>query len=421
MTCNSDNNLEKWLRTRGYIHFDHKRSLNFAKKYVQNLQNIEKHSFLPFLKYIKKKDSYCAKENKTNSKPRPIMYASHLDSHIYSWYSHQLSQHYEKFIQNNGIAECVLAYRSLGKCNINFSKEVFDEIVRKAPCTVLTFDISKFFDNIDHKILKQAWCNILGVTELPLDHYKVYKSITKYSYVNLDAVFKELQIDREQLKEKKRICSSQEFRERVRGKGLVQTNKLNYGIPQGSPISAVFSNIFLIHFDELMQKHANQINGVYRRYCDDILWICPNDDVEIIKSLVIKEIYTMGGQLTINDKKTEISVFKIDNDKLIGTPALQYLGFTFDGQRRLIRSQTVGRYCRRMKTAVRFAGVAALNAGYSQLYRKSIYRKYSHLGNNNFIRYANRSAEIMASKEIRRQIRRHWKNLHKEIGRINLK
>jgi RNA-directed DNA polymerase len=411
-----NNQLEKWLKIRKYSHFDNKVSLDFAKKYVQDANQIETHSFLPFLKYIDIKPRYQSKEKKVRFKERPILYGGHLDSHIYAWYSYQLNQDYEKIIQEQEINKSVLAYRTLSKCNIDFSKEIFDEIEQRSPCTALAFDISGFFDNIDHQRLKQAWCKVLGVTELPLHHYKVYKSITNYSYVDLNSVFKEFKISREQLQGKNRICSSQEFRERVRGKGLIQKNKSTYGIPQGSPISAVLSNIFLINFDKLMAQYAHCVDGIYRRYCDDILWICPHEYAEDVKSFVDEEVRKCGDTLFINSDKTEISEFRMDNNnRLVGTPPLQYLGFTFDGQYRLLRSETLARYYCKMKAAVRATVTAALRSGTPQVYRKSLYEKYSHLGRNNFITYAYRSAEGMKSKAIRRQIRRHWKKLHKEI------
>ncbi|MBW4566307.1 MAG: reverse transcriptase/maturase family protein [Mojavia pulchra JT2-VF2] len=340
-----------------------------------------------------------------------------LDSHIYAWYSHQISQLYEKIILGHRVDECVLAYRALGKSNIDFSKEVFDKIEQKAPCTALAFDLSKFFDNIDHYKLKQAWCEILEVIKLPEDHYKVYKSITNYAYVDRNAVFEEFGINELQnIKDKKRICSVKEFRERVRGKGLIQINKEKFGIPQGSPISAVLSNIFLLEFDKFMTQYAYEINGIYRRYCDDILWICPQQYTENIKSFVDKEIQRYGKNLFLNNEKTETSEFKIINNCLVGSPPLQYLGFVFDGQYRLIRPQTLARYYGRMKAGVRARVIVASKAGASQIYRKSLYENYSHLGSKNFIKYAYRSSITMESQAIRHQVRKHWKKLHQEIN-----
>ncbi|MBD2304003.1 group II intron reverse transcriptase domain-containing protein [Chroococcidiopsis sp. FACHB-1243] len=407
---------EKWFKTRGYIHFDSRVSRIFAEKYVWQIKNIETHSFLPFLSYKKKACRYKSKDGKTEQKKRKILYASHLDSHIYAWYSYCLSQQYEQTVQKQSLNECVLAYRTLGRCNIDFSKEVFDEASKRTPCTAIAFDISSFFDSIDHKILKNAWCSLLGVTELPLDHYKVYKSITKYAYADRDTVFQEFKIENKQLALQQRICSSQEFRERIRGKGLIQTNKTACGIPQGSPISAILSNVFLIEFDRLMTQIANDTGGIYRRYCDDILLICQPDNTEDIKTFVAEEISKYSEKLFLNHNKTEICEFRRDSHGyVVGLPPLQYLGFTFDGQRRLIRSQALARYYRKMKAGVRATVKVALKSEKSQVYRKTLYEKYTHLGRRNFITYAMRAAEIMESDAIRRQVRSHWKQLHDAI------
>lgn len=53
--------------------------------------------------------------------------------------------------------------------------------------------------------------------------------------------------------------------------------------------------------------------------------------------------------------------------------------------------------------------------GNSQVYRKNLYERYTHLGRNTFIKYAYRSAKLMNSQDIRHQVRGHWKKLHQEI------
>ena len=60
-----------------------------------------------------------------------------------------------------GSAECILAYRSdLGKCNIQFAKEAFDQVRKRGECTAIALDIKGYFDNIDHETLKEKWQTI---------------------------------------------------------------------------------------------------------------------------------------------------------------------------------------------------------------------------------------------------------------------
>ena len=120
-----------------------------------------------------------------------------------------------------------------------------------------------------------------------------------------------------------------------------------------------------------------------------------------------------------NPEKTEVSEFRrTTGGLLIGSPPLQYLGFTFDGQNRLLRSQTMSRYHRRMKRAVHSAGRAAFQAQDCKIHCQELYEQYSHLGQRNFIKYVLRASKNMGSQKIRRQVRNHWKQLHKEIAQV---
>jgi RNA-directed DNA polymerase len=415
------NSVDKWYKPRSYTHFDLQVSKDYAKSQIENPDNIIKHSFWPFLKRIQQTPSYKPDLNKTNKKDRPIMYASHIDSHIYSWYTHLLNEQYEDRIKNTALNSSVLAYRTLGKSNIDFAKDVFDEIERKESATVLTFDISKFFDCIDHEKLKLLWCQLLDLnsSKLPEDHYKVYKSITKYSYINMSDVCQKLDIkDHQNLKYRKRICSPQEFRSNL--KSIIKTNKDSCGIPQGSPISALLSNIFLWEFDVSMSDLASEVDGIYRRYCDDIIWICPQEQAKRINQEVKQGIQGCGSRMRVNEEKSQEFEFIRQSGILCCHPKskpLQYLGFTFDGQKRLIRSQTISRYYRRMKRAIYFTRKAAQKSNQGKIiYRRGLYERFTHLGKRNFIKYAYRASEIMNSTEIRSQTKRHWKKINAEIS-----
>ena len=62
----------------------------------------------------------------------------------------------------------------------------------------------------------------------------------------------------------------------------------DFGIPQGSPISAVLANIYMLDFDYEINKYLESIGGIYRRYSDDMVAICPLDKKdEVIKLLKV--------------------------------------------------------------------------------------------------------------------------------------
>lgn len=137
---------------RKYLHFDQKTSISNAKRFITNPTEIARHYFYPFIKNdIEtkrfKKDKKTG-ERKFETKVRPIMYASHVDSLIYSFYNVQLNSKYEEKLLGTLYQSSVLAYRKLGKSNIEFAFEVFQEIKQMGECVVLAFDVSKFFDTL---------------------------------------------------------------------------------------------------------------------------------------------------------------------------------------------------------------------------------------------------------------------------------
>ncbi|WP_257983354.1 reverse transcriptase domain-containing protein, partial [Vibrio parahaemolyticus] len=55
----------------------------------------------------------------------------------------------------------------------------------------------------------------------------------------------------------------------------MKKNRESQGIPQGSPMSGLLSNIYMIDFDIKLKNYAESLNGKYYRYCDDLLCILP--------------------------------------------------------------------------------------------------------------------------------------------------
>jgi hypothetical protein len=219
-----------------------------------------------------------------------------------------------------------------------------------------------------------------------------------------------------------RICDPPVFREKVRGEGLIDSNKLGKGIPQGTPISALLSNIYMIDFDELMCQAMDKLDGAYFRYCDDMLFVVPiekRDEIAGFVKINIQKIH-----VDINTDKTELRTFKVKSGIQFSDKPLQYLGFTYDGKRILIRSAALARYSERMKRGVRFAKATmrkrnklkgSRDEGERALFKKRLYGRYSHLGQRNFLRYGYRAAEKMDSLAIKKQLKPLWARLQKEI------
>jgi len=178
-----------WFKPRGYRHFDLPVDDKFANR-VMNPSVVARHPFSPLLHYTKSEKRY-KKDAKSGvrtitTKDRPIKYASHRDACILAYYAHQLNEALEKQYLTSGLSENVIAYRSLGKGNYDFTAEVLAFVKANAPVAILAFDVTGFFDNLDHGLLKQRLKAVLGVNSLTDDWHKVFRSFTAFHYVDLE-------------------------------------------------------------------------------------------------------------------------------------------------------------------------------------------------------------------------------------------
>ena len=413
-----------WFKPRGYLHFDPRLNYKKALALVSNPESVAQHSFYPFLH-----QEMTAKKIKKNEigdfdvyiKSRHILYSSHADSHIYAYYTALLSSHYEQKLKEYGISDCVLAFRPLGKTNIDFANDAFLEIKHKKRCSAVALDASKFFDTLDHEHLKKAWANIIGETRLPADHFAVFKSITKFATCYKKEVYSEFDISpKNPWYKRTRICSIKEFREIVRKREFIYVNLSNYGIPQGAPISALLSNIYMLEFDKVMNTLAKECGGSYRRYCDDMLFIVNRRCEERVQSEAYLELQKL--KVSLNQDKTEVRKFWRYGGAQKSNKPLQYLGFTFDGQRILLRSSGLAKFSRKMTKAL-YLTRNAMDSSTSldtpiRLKKKRLYEQYSHLGYQNYIRYGLKAAKKMQSKAIKRQLKPLWKRLNNKLDKI---
>lgn len=413
-----------WYKPRGYAHFDHPLGEADAEKLVGDKERIASHSFHPFIRYSVEtqkvqRDPVTGLVTPKDPKSREISYASHADSHIYSFYGWKLATEYEQRLKASDFSDSVLAFRALGKSNIDFANDAFDYIVELGECVAFATDIVGFFDNLDHRQLKDAWCAIIGEPRLPADHFAVYKSLTRYALVQRDPLYQSLGISAHNPPfAHERLCTPDEFRTKVRGGGLVKTHPEQKGIPQGSPISALLSNIYLFEFDRIVHREITDRGGRYFRYCDDILCIVPMATAGNLADLVESAI--KGARLTLHPGKTETIPFSKSSGALLATSPLQYLGFTFDGQRKLIRSAAFAKFSYNMRRGVNLARLTAKKHNANRtvakpIWRSKLYERYSHLGRRNFISYGKRAADKMNAPSIRRQLRPWWKRLAERI------
>lgn len=421
---------EDWYRKRNYLHFDRPISEKSAARIVKNPKTVATHSFYPFINYsIHSSKIYKDHDDRiaVKDKVRPISYAAHVDSHIYSYYCHLLTPLYEEQLKKHGLHDSILAFRKLGKNNVQFAYKAFNDVKFLAErfngCTAIGFDITGFFDNLDHELLKKSWQQLINKDQLPEDHYAVYKSLTKYSKVDRKSLYRSLNISEHNPKNNRfRICSPQEFRSLVRPNGLIEKNTDKKGIPQGSPISAFLSNIYMLNFDKSMSEAVKAMGAIYYRYCDDMLFIVPTEYESSLAGFVRQKINDL--KIDINPSKTEIRRFVIQPNRFYSDKPLQYLGFLYDGEKILIRSAALAKYSERMRRGIRLAKKTKIKRNRikifsgqkpTKLYKRKIYERYSHLGGRNFITYAHRAAKFMNSSAIKKQLKPLWGRLQEEI------
>src|SRR5690606_2854622 len=123
-------------------------------------------------------------------------YASHMDSLVFSYYNHLLTDEYEEKIKKEPFNESIVAYRKIpidqdsdkNKCNIDFAKSAFQFIKDNSDknLSVIIADVTSFFDHLNHKVLKKQWSKVLDETSLPEHHYNVFKALTRLRYVESD-------------------------------------------------------------------------------------------------------------------------------------------------------------------------------------------------------------------------------------------
>ncbi|WP_159024053.1 reverse transcriptase domain-containing protein [Formosa sp. L2A11] len=489
-----------WFKDRGYPHFTNKTPMSVRKnveRYVKNPQQVSRHSFSPLIsKEIKQRryklsdfngvERRSHKKSKggnvvTNTKIREIRYATHLDAHIYSYYAQQIiTPKYEAYLKQKPLlSNSITAYRQIEtedklkfKNNVHFAKDVFDEIKSRENCVALVLDIENFFPSLNHKKLKLAWAKILGNKTLPKDHFNIFKATTRFSYVKLeDLKTKNGHFDEKELS-KFRKNGKHTFFESI--KDLIDSDVIIHknqkkdgdknlmGIPQGLPISALLANIYMLAFDEAVIKELTLKHNVfYRRYSDDIVMLCKENQIALIEEFVESEI--LKNKLTVSLEKTEKTLFKINNGRLQSYKIekdnrlkenlpLNYLGFEFYGYQTLIKSKNLAKFYREMKETVKrkHKRVETIKEKHlldeTPIFKRKLYRLFSYKGEKsrmlpakrtnyiegkaktdyfdrkfrgNYLRYAYRASDDLEAPEIKRQLRNHWRILQETLKKYD--
>lgn len=342
--------------TKKYPHFDKKISFYKVKSYVTNPSRIEEHSFFPLIHYTKNLSKYSKNyidkdsskdihQRHIKPKKRDIMYASHIDGYIYKYYGECLNNQYNLYAAAHGIDSCALAYRNnkASECNIQFARDVFEFIHSQEACYIRVSDFEKFFDRLDHTYLSKMVASVLKCNSLPKDWYKVIKSVTRYTYIEKEAIAPFY--DKRNERYFSKIKQFRIFRKQHPDVFHLNTN--SFGIPQGTAISGILANTYMIDVDQTICELVSHYDGLYRRYSDDTIIIIPKekitksewDDLEYSINEIIKSA-------KVSEQKEKTHTFIYQNNGLYDINAtekisriLDYLGFTFDGQQVRVRQK----------------------------------------------------------------------------------
>jgi RNA-directed DNA polymerase len=382
---------------RSYKHFDSPVWEDFAARACDPVF-IESHAWSPLIHYVKSEKRYKPNIGKTKPKKRDIMFASHRDACILAKYAADIGEQLDAHYKASGLHQNVIAYRRLGRANYHFSADAYRFAKERSECVILCFDITGFFDNLDHAILKDRLKRLLGASELSKDWFAIFRHVTKFRRV-----------------ERKALEANEEFKARLKAdtKEPVATiaeikaasipiidNPNKFGIPQGTPISAAFSNLYMMDVDRVMVDACNAIGGLYQRYSDDILVVCaPEYESEITAAL---KASVSAHKLQIKDEKTERAAFTPGS-----LDAFQYLGFNVSQDGAVIRPSSLSRQWRKAKRAIKTTkarGKDALAKGKTtHISTKRLRQRFWPTGARNFSKYARRAAGEFGSKDIIRQ------------------
>ncbi len=408
-------NSEKAIKKsrRYYAHFDYRTDITKCWDYISDPENIRRHGFYPFIHYTKNMSKYSAKTGGMKEKHRDICYASHMDRCIFQLYNFLLNERYNEECDWLGIHDVAVAYRTnLNKqSNIDFARRAMGFIRESGDCYIMIGDFTKFFERLDHRYLKRQWCRLLHIDRLPADHYAVFKNITRYSYVELTDLLEIYDLEnngkgRRELNARERVLSPKELKE----KGFYIRKNRDCGIPQGSPVSGVLANVYMLEIDKSIHDFVSVYRGMYMRYSDDFIIVLPRIDREAaVEALTrVSEMFNGPGcpGLELEPVKTQYYHFcgkRIENcGKEIHEGAdcsnryLNFLGFTFDGDKVRLRDKTISKYYQRMR---RKAKTIARSGGYTEsgkhISMKNLYMRYSVKGAGerpgNFLTYVKRA------------------------------
>lgn len=383
---------------------------------------------------------------KFHNESRPIRYAAHLDRCIFQYYSGMLNESYNALVDEIGIGECAVAYRTnlKGQSNCDFALRAFAKMRNLKACYVYAGDFKDFFETLDHSYLKKQVKRLFKDGVIPDDFYHVLKNATKYSVWDIRKLLdhhglKFTKMGVRRLNEKTQVLGTKEFRSMV-ASSVERPWKTNggKGVPQGLPISGVLANVYMLEFDEAIKAVADERGGMYMRYSDDFIFIVP-DEVGFKKGKAeFSRLAEAVPSLVIHPSKTHS--FRMEDDRVFLVDSdgesnhIDYLGFSFDGVSVKLRQRTVGRYYRRMYRRIGRMYKWRFKPGKKRVH--SLYLDFSdwgydpkknkkgrelvgrRAGRGNFLSYADKAQKAFPGDPIVEDVKNHKRKIRKRARKV---
>ncbi|KRM95413.1 hypothetical protein FC19_GL002031 [Liquorilactobacillus aquaticus DSM 21051] len=353
--------IDKYLKKqKKYKHFDYRLA---NRRLFDEMKQESAVSSFRFLPYIRREFlTYRFNGKKIKKKPRNITLASHGASLVYKVYAEKLKIIYEHRIEGTLISEAATAYRSstktIKRSNIHAAKEVFDFISNQDVAYVIKGDFKAFFDTLNHRYLKRSLQKLFNVDHLPDDWYAVLKSLTKYEYINFEEL-NQLTANLSKSNEPAYFRNRKQFSKFYK-KNSEKFHLNKVGIPQGTSLSALLANVYMMEFDFAISTLVQKYGGIFRRYSDDFVIVLSGksltlQDAKNIKDLVIHKSSDMLS-LTVEKSKTDFYIFSNAHlFSLDGRSAMMdYLGFRFTGDEVFLREKSIYKFAYRGNHAIDF-------------------------------------------------------------------
>ena len=198
----------------------------------------------------------------------------------------------------------------------------------------------------------------------------------------------------------------------------------------------------MLEADEKIFQLVCKYSGLYMRYSDDFIIVLPQISDECFET-ILKDTLTIVNSipnLILQSEKTQI--FRYQSPMLTscsslyleggsnGKNEIDYLGFSFDGERITIRDKTITKYYyrmyRKLKTIVNSKGYTRRG---NRISCQNLYEKYSVKGawkrdvnghiKGNFLTYVQRAQKIFGEDEpIDRKTRKHMLKIRRVLDQV---